>query len=186
MAAETTKAGSRTLTLRLSMLHPNGKQIDYDQPVKNDKTSYDAACQMLSDRERQKVAEGWDRMGRLILETEDIGTDIVTRALHGKEWDFVGEPGVPPGKAVQSPEKEVEATPTNGSISAVQVIPPPKPAAPKPSVDHATGWSPDRSEAFLEALGELCMAHKMIVVGENLRLEAFSMKAFRRLLAMGE
>ncbi len=174
--AETTKAGSISRVLRLSMLRPDGRQIDYDEPFKNNEASYNEACLKLSERERQKTAEGWDKMARPILQTEDNGTDIVTRALVGKEWDFIGDPAVPPGRAGQPPELAVDQPSTNGS----------SPVAPHPTVRGRTVGTNDRSEAFLEALGELCMAHKMVIVGDDLRLEDFSMKAFRRLLAMGE
>ncbi len=168
MAAETTKEGARSLSLRLSLMHPDGRQVDYDQPLKNSQESYDSARQMLSDREREKVAAGWDALGRYILETVDEGTDIKTRMLVGKTWEFVGEPAVPPAKTPNDTPKPPAA---NGHA--------PKPGVPPPTENPS-------EEVFLEALGELCLKHRFVLAGDNLRLETFTMKAFRKLLAIGE
>ncbi len=173
--AETTKEGARSLSLRLSLMHPDGRQVDYDQPLKNSQESYDSARQMLSDREREKVAAGWDALGRYILETVDEGTDIKTRMLVGKTWEFVGPPAVPPAKTpnANDPPKPPAA---NGHA--------PKPAVAVPTVAPPPSDSPQ--EAFLEALGELCLKHRFVVAGAYLRLEPLTLTGLRNLLALVE
>ncbi len=170
---ETTKEGARSMSLRLSLMHPDGRQVDYDQPLKNSQESYDSARQLLSDREREKVAAGWDSLGRYILETVDEGTDIKTRMLVGKTWEFVGPPAVPPAKTVLPTQPSIIAS--NGVVQVPGVpqrVPPP---TENPS-----------EEVFLEALGELCLKHRFVVAGDNLRLEAFTLKGLRKVLALGE
>ena len=112
-AAESTKEGSRTVSLRLSMMTPDGLAVDYDESGKNDQASYDAACLKLSDRKRTKVASGWDVLGRFIIETEDVGADIRTRMLRGKTWEFVGEPAEP-AETPPHREGEIERTKERG------------------------------------------------------------------------
>ncbi len=169
--AETTKEGARSMSLRLSLMHPDGRQVDYDQPLKNSQESYDSARQMLSDREREKVAAGWDSLGRYILEMVDEGTDIKTRMLVGKTWEFVGPPAVPPAKTPNTNDAPKPPT-ANGHA--------PKPAVAPPAASDSP------QEAFLETLGELCLKHRFVVTGDNLRLEAFTLKGLRKLLALGE
>ncbi len=171
--AETTKEGAHSVVLRLSLMRPEGLTVDYDEPVLNNLASYDAARAKLSDREREKVAQGWDVLGRFIVQTVDRGTDIETRVLRGKTWEFVGEPAEPPDK----PRVEKPATTAvNGRSSS---------AVASEKFRHNDGITAEPSEAFLLELGELCMKHKVVIEGDGLRLSPFSMKAFRNLLSLG-
>ena len=185
-AAESTKEGSRTVSLRLSMMTPDGLAVDYDESVKNDQASYDAACLKLSDRERAKVASGWDVLGRFIIETEDVGADIRTRMLRGKTWEFVGEPAKPPETPRVEKEKlngqKREEEKSNGNV----------PIAPGTAGDVSTvhpctvAAGESAAEAFLLELGELCMRRRLVLEGDGLRVVPFTMKAFRKLLAVEE
>jgi hypothetical protein len=161
--------------LRLEMMRPDGNVIHYDELFKADQASYDAAREKLSNKEREKVAEGWDVVTHAIVQsTEQQGEHY----LHGKTWELVGEPAVSPAR----PFVDASPMPANAPANGIQMAPTPLSAA----VIHQPPPIAGDADAFLEALGELCMTYKMVITGDYLALKPFSMKAFRQLMNLGE
>lgn len=171
-----------TVILRLSVMNPNGKIIDYDEPLaRQDQTSFDAARQKLSDKQREKIAEGWDFVRRSIVHSsEKDGVRILN-----KEWELIGDPGTPPVKQL------VERTDAPSTVppGTVQVDHVDKPDAPitVPGGAVPTPRASPANASFLEELGELCVKHQVVIEGDHLqgvRLAPFNIKAFLRLMRM--
>ncbi len=163
--------------LRLSMMHPDGKVIPFEEHFDNrgDIASFDAARVKLTAKARERVADGWDVVGRFVVQVSEQGGEQVHR---GKPWEWDG----PEPTATPKPKEAVNGEPSSAAVSAATVEPllPPTPhsAVVRPVVAEPT-------EAFLLELGDLCMRHRLILAGEGLRIAPLSMKGLKAILDLG-